>query len=106
MVQTCVSDLKRVSAENTAARNECADVSQQLIVSKSMVVDLQEVLHVSRYACQTVMVNSVVVMLVQLCVQLNAASDWSLIVATQLLEFEVVSVLFDTVHTMSRSQLV
>ena len=46
MVQTCVSDLKRVSAENTAARNECADVSQQLSVSKSMVVDLQEALRV------------------------------------------------------------
>ena len=48
MLQTCVSDLKRVSAENTAARNECADVSQQLSVlqSKSMVVDLQEALRV------------------------------------------------------------
>ncbi len=41
VVQTCVSDLKRVSAENTAARNECADVSQQLSVLKSMVSDSQ-----------------------------------------------------------------
>jgi hypothetical protein len=41
MVQTCVSDLKRVSVENIAARNECADVSQQLTVPKSMVVDLK-----------------------------------------------------------------
>ena len=45
MVQACVSDLKRVSAKNTAACNECADESQQLIVSQLMVSDLQEVLH-------------------------------------------------------------
>ncbi len=46
MVQTCVSDLRRVSAESAAARNECADVSQQLSVLQSMVVDLQEALRV------------------------------------------------------------
>jgi hypothetical protein len=45
----CVCDSKRVSVDNTAARNECADVSQPLSVLKSMVVDLREaprVLHV------------------------------------------------------------
>ncbi len=41
VVQACVSDLKRVSAESAAARNECADVSQQLGTSKSMVSDSQ-----------------------------------------------------------------
>ncbi len=48
MLQTCVSDLNRVSVENTAARNDCADVSQQLSVlqSKSMLVDLQKALRV------------------------------------------------------------
>ncbi len=59
IMQTCVSDLKRASAENTAARNECADVSQQPSVSKSMVVDLQEalrVLHVKVCDCDLMMV--------------------------------------------------
>ena len=59
IVQTCVSDLKCASTENTAARNECADVSRQLSVSKSMVVDLQEslrVLHVKVCDCDLMMV--------------------------------------------------
>ena len=59
IVQTCVSDFKCACAENTAARNECADVSRQLSVSKSMVVDLQEalrVLHVKVCDCDLMMV--------------------------------------------------
>ncbi len=53
VVQTCVSDLKRASVESVAARNERADVSQQLSVSKLMLSDLQDALHVNvcPYGC-------------------------------------------------------